>query len=68
MAFSPNGVAAESKPKKFAAKFKVMYETDSWCFGTEGNIFEKNGLSFLANFSEAPEIINNSIKPQKKAK
>ena len=29
MAFNPNGVAAESNPRKFAAKFKVMYEMDS---------------------------------------
>ena len=29
IALSPNGVAAESKPKKLAAKFNVMYETDS---------------------------------------
>ena len=44
MAFNPNGVAAESNPKKLAAKFNVMYETDSWFFGTEGNILEKKGI------------------------
>jgi len=68
MAFKPKGVAAESNPRKLAAKFKVMYDIDSWFLGTEGKTLANTGLNLLASFSAAPETINNSIKPQKKAK
>ena len=68
IAFRPKGVAAESNPRKLAAKFKVIYEIDSWFFGTEGNTLANIGLNWRANFSAAPEIINSSIIPQKKAK
>src|SRR5690606_40061472 len=65
IALSPNGVAAESSPRKLAAKFNVIYEIDSWPFGTLGKTFTKTGLSSLASFSAAPESINNYISPQK---
>ena len=68
IALSPNGVAAESRPKKLAAKFKVMYDIDSWFLGNDGNILEKAGLNNFANFSAAPESISNCIIPQKNAK
>ena len=68
MALSPNGVAAESKPKKLAAKFKVMYEIDSWFLGIVGKTLVKIGLIFLASFSAAPDSMSSCINPQKKAK
>jgi hypothetical protein len=35
--------------------------------GILGNTFTNTGLKTVANFPEAPEIINNSIRPEKKS-
>ncbi|MNQ99789.1 hypothetical protein D3C85_1155390 [compost metagenome] len=68
IALRPNGVAAESNPKKLAAKFNVIYEIEGWFFGILGNTFTKTGLNTFASFPDTPEMIKSSINPQKKAK
>jgi hypothetical protein len=62
MALQPNlTLKVSSKIQRHIRNRRVI-------LGILGNTFTNTGLKTVANFPEAPEIINNSIKPQKKAK
>ena len=54
----------EAVCRHIATMLKEIYNA----YGIEGNTLANRGLSFLANLSEAPEIISNSIIPQKNDK
>src|SRR5450432_4899270 len=43
IAFRPNGVAALSRPSKFAEKFMTICPMEGWFFGTSGKSLLKKG-------------------------
>jgi hypothetical protein len=64
IAFNPNGVAAESN-LKVSSKIQRHIRNRRVVLGILGNTLQTLDLK-QSNFPEAPEIINNSISPQKK--
>ncbi|MPM76492.1 hypothetical protein SDC9_123490 [bioreactor metagenome] len=48
MAIKPAGVAAQPRPRKFAARFVAIYSMALWCLGTCGKRNFISGISFFA--------------------
>ncbi len=68
MALSPIGVAALSRPKPLAAKFRVIKPNAGWPGGTSGIRRWNNGPSTLASHSTTPAFSAIFRKPSQRVR
>ena len=63
MAFSPNGVAPQPSPRKFAIILAEIYSIAGWSFGRFGDKKRSSGCIFSVIFSIMPEDLAISMTP-----
>jgi hypothetical protein len=68
IAWIPDGVAAEPRPRKLAMRLMAIYFWAGWKSGISGNRKRRNGCNFLARTSKRPDLSAIFIIPFQRAR